>query len=51
MVMEHADAFELASAFLDKFGGDSVTELSANFERFLELARSLPLDPPEETIA
>lgn len=51
VVMEHAVAFELASAFLDKFGGDSVTELSANFERFLELARSLPLDPPEETIA
>ncbi|MFG0304934.1 MAG: chorismate synthase [Phycisphaerales bacterium JB040] len=51
VVMEHAVAFEVASVMLEKVGGDSVTETRSNYERYLELARSLPLDPPETTIA
>lgn len=51
VVMENVCAFEVARCFLDKFGGDSMTELSANFDQYMELARSLPLDPPESTIA
>ncbi|MBZ0173600.1 MAG: chorismate synthase, partial [Phycisphaerales bacterium] len=51
VVMENAIAFELARCFLDKFGGDSVVEMGTNYDTFLKLARSLPLDPPEMTIA
>ena len=51
VVMEHAVGFELARALLEKFPADSVTELTESFARFLELARTLPLDPPEATIA
>jgi len=43
VVMENAIAFEIARAFLEKFGGDSMTEVRANFENFLTIARSLPL--------
>lgn len=45
VVMENAVAFELARACREKFGGDSVTEVESNFERYMEMARSLPLDP------
>ncbi|GJM18536.1 MAG: chorismate synthase [Phycisphaeraceae bacterium] len=51
VVMEHAVAFEVAAAFMDKFGGDSVAETGDNYRRYLETARMLPLDPPEQTIA
>ncbi|MCC7388959.1 MAG: chorismate synthase [Phycisphaerales bacterium] len=51
VVMENAVAFEIARAFSDKFGGDSVVEMGTNYDTFLKLARSLPLDPPEMTIA
>lgn len=51
VVMENAVAFEIARAFCDKFGGDSVVEMGTNYDTFLKLARSLPLDPPEMTIA
>ena len=51
VVMENAVAFEIARAFCDKFGGDSVTEMGTNYDTFLKLARSLPLEPPEMTIA
>lgn len=51
VVMEHAVGFEVASAFVDKFGGDSVLEMGENYARYLEIARTLPLDPPETTIA
>ncbi|MEQ8770759.1 MAG: chorismate synthase [Phycisphaerales bacterium] len=51
VVMEHAVAFEIASAAMDKFGGDSVTETGDNYRRYLEVARTLPLDPPEQTLA
>ncbi len=36
---------------MDKFGGDSLAETRANYEAFLEVARSLPLTPPSKTIA
>ncbi len=51
VVMEAVVAFEIARSALDKFGGDSMTEFRDNYERFLELARVLPLDPPETVIA
>lgn len=51
VVMENAVAFEVARAALDKFGGDSVMEFRDNYERFVETARLLPLDPPETVIA
>jgi len=44
VVMENVVAFEIARAFLEKFGGDSIPELRANYESYLELARELPLD-------
>lgn len=46
VVMENAVAFEIARAFLAKFGGDSMHELRAHYESFLSLARRLPLDKP-----
>lgn len=46
VVVENVVAFEIASAFLEKFGGDSMTEIAQNYRAYLEAARSLPLDPP-----
>jgi chorismate synthase len=43
VVMENVIAFEIARAFLEKFGGDSLVEVRGNYERFLETARKLPL--------
>lgn len=51
VVMENVVAFEIARLALDKFGGDSITELRQNYENFLRLARLLPLEPPTHTIA
>lgn len=47
VVMENAVAFEVARAALDKFGGDSIVELTENYHRYLELARTLPFENPE----
>jgi chorismate synthase len=47
VVMENVVAFEVARALLEKFGGDSMHELHANFASYMDLARSLPLEPPE----
>lgn len=44
VVMENVVAFEVASAFMEKFGGDSVIETRANYESFLDVARTLPID-------
>lgn len=49
VVMENAVGFEIARAFLDKFGGDSMTELRSNHDGFLALARRLPLEPSPGT--
>ena len=51
VVMENVVAFEIARAALEKFGGDSMTELRANHASFLEFAQALPLDPPTATLA
>ena len=54
VVMENAVAFEVASAFMEKFGGDSLIETRANYEAFLDVARALPLDgagPADSVIA
>jgi chorismate synthase len=53
VVMEHVVAFEIARAFLDKFGGDSVAEVRAHFEASMRLARALPgrVDVGEEVRA
>ncbi len=44
VVMEHAVAFEIARAALNKFGGDSLAECQANLEAYLRAARNLPAD-------
>jgi chorismate synthase len=43
VVMENVIAFEIARAFLEKFGGDSMPEVRANYDNFLATARKLPL--------
>jgi chorismate synthase len=42
VVMENVIAFEIARAFLEKFGGDSIVEVRSNYDRFLAMARELP---------
>jgi chorismate synthase len=44
VVMENVVAFEIAAAFMDKFAGDSMHQVQANYEAFLDMARRLPLD-------
>lgn len=39
VIVENVVAFEVASAFVEKFGGDSVEEMRARFEQFHTLAR------------
>jgi chorismate synthase len=51
VVMENVVALEIARCAVEKFGGDSVTELKQNYENFLRLARLLPLEPPIATVA
>jgi len=43
VIMENVIAFEIARAFLDKFAGDSITEVKTNYDNFLATARRLPL--------
>jgi len=45
VVMENVVAFEVARAFLDKFGGDSMHQVQANYESFMAMARNLSGDP------
>ena len=45
--MENVVAFEIARAFRDKFSGDSMVEVQAQYDAFLDLARRLPLDSPD----
>lgn len=51
VVMENVVAFEIARACREKFGGDSMVEVRQNFEAYMNMARMLPLSPPDETIA
>lgn len=43
VVMENVIAFEIAAVFREKFGGDSITELDANYRSYRDLAQRLPL--------
>lgn len=45
VVMENVIAFEVARAMLEKFGGDSLIEMKANYQAFLDAARKLPFEP------
>lgn len=51
VVMEGVVAFEIARAFREKFGGDSMLEVQQNLRAYLEVAGALPLTPPDETLA
>ena len=49
VVAEHVVAFELARAFMEKFGGDTMAEVAAAHQFYLEQARRLAEGAPEET--
>ena len=51
VVMEHVVGLEIIWALRQKFAGDSLGEMRDNMERFLEMARLLPMEPPTQTIA
>ncbi len=40
IIVEHVVAFELASAFVEKFGGDSIVEMQARYKLFQEMAQA-----------
>lgn len=39
VIVENVVAFEIAAAVVDKFGGDSLTEMKARYDLFLQMAR------------
>lgn len=39
IIVEHVVAFEIATALVDKFGGDSLVEMKARYELFMKMAR------------
>jgi len=43
VIMENVVAFEIARAMVEKFSGDSLTEMRTNYDAFLATARKLPL--------
>jgi chorismate synthase len=49
VVMENVVAFVVAAAFLEKFAGDSMPQVRASYEAYMDLARRLPLESPDET--
>jgi chorismate synthase len=51
VVVENAVTFEIARVALEKFGGDSLTEVLDHQQRYLKFARMLPLNEPGATIA
>jgi chorismate synthase len=42
IIVEHVVAFEVATALVDKFGGDSLVEMKARYELFQQMARAHP---------
>ena len=46
VVMENVVAFEVARAFTEKFAGDTMRELRASYDTYLDMARQLPLETP-----
>ena len=45
VIVEAVVAIEIAAAFVDKFGGDSVQEMKARYDLFLDLARARQVRP------
>ena len=45
VILENVVAFEIAAAFVAKFGGDSLREVRQNYEAYLAAARRLPAEP------
>jgi len=43
VILENVVAFEIARAMVEKFAGDSLVEMKANYDSFVSLARRLPL--------
>ena len=43
VIMENVVAFEIARAMVEKFAGDSLLEMRANYDNYLATARRLPL--------
>jgi chorismate synthase len=39
VILENVVAFEVACAVVDKFGGDSLAEMKARYDLYLDLAR------------
>ncbi len=39
VIVENVVAFEIAAALVEKFGGDSLVEMKARYEQFLQMAR------------
>ncbi|MCA9293136.1 MAG: chorismate synthase [Phycisphaerales bacterium] len=50
VVMEHTVGLEIVWALRQKFGGDSLGEMRDNMERYLEMARLLPMAPPTQKV-
>jgi chorismate synthase len=48
VVMENVVAFEIARAFLEKVGGDTMQEVRAHYGTYLDLARQLPCAAAED---
>ncbi len=51
VVLENVVAFEIARAAVEKFGGDSWPEMHDRSQRFMRIARALPLSDPIAQIA
>ncbi len=47
VVMENVVAFEVARSFVQKFAGDTMHELRASYDAYLDFARRLPLETPQ----
>lgn len=45
VIMENVVAFEIGRALVEKFAGDSMQEMKANYDAYLDVARRLPLPP------
>ncbi len=42
VIIEHVVAFEVAAAFVEKFGGDSIEEMKARYQLYLHQADNTP---------
>lgn len=46
VILENVIAFEIAKAMIEKFGGDSLTEMKQNYAAYLKAARELSIAQP-----